>query len=136
MINQKPVFDLNSLESISKMARGDRSFVLQLLGTFAEQAEVLIGDVARAAAMSDLETFMRAVHTLGGSSRTMGFLRLADVCSRAEYAVKVTRPKRFDLLVAPITAEFRLARDEARHLLQPLFASNPRPSVAPHASFA
>ena len=101
-------------------AGGDRSFVQSLMMSWATQSEELLRDAIRAVYWFDAPLFLRAVHTLGGSSRTLGLNHFADVCTRTENSLRSGNAQPLGEHLGFITTAYRAAKTEASHMLTDL----------------
>lgn len=65
-------------------ANAGEDFVVELVGTFAEEAPQLLADLRSALQASDTERFRRAAHSLKSNSNTFGATRLAELARTLE----------------------------------------------------
>ncbi len=59
-------------------------FVAELVGTFLEEAPQMLGELRRAMAAGDAESFRRAAHSLKSNSHTFGASRLGEMARALE----------------------------------------------------
>jgi HPt (histidine-containing phosphotransfer) domain-containing protein len=112
--------DNDPLNALISFAGGDTLFVQSLMSSWATQSEELLRDAIRAVYWFDSQLFLRAVHTLGGSSATVGLHDLADVCLRTESAVRSGHANSLGEHLGFIMAAYRVAKTEASHMLTDL----------------
>jgi CheY-like chemotaxis protein/HPt (histidine-containing phosphotransfer) domain-containing protein len=67
-------------DNLRSLAGDDEQFLIDLMSTYVKFADSLMGPMEN----DDAESFGRLAHTLAGSSRNLGAMRLADLCSAAE----------------------------------------------------
>ena len=79
----QPALDEESIASLRELGDDD-SFMLDLLGQYVEQADRLILAIAEAVRADDVKSWVGTMHSLAGSSRNVGALRLGAVCTAAE----------------------------------------------------
>ena len=96
----------------------DREFVSSVLAEYLHSAAHQIQSIAAAQQTEDFDALKRVAHTLKGSSRTIGAMRLASVCADLE-SMGVARDTR------GAAAKIGALRDEYRLLLQELQAHLP-----------
>jgi len=81
LLEALPILNADTLEEATG---GDREFARELAQVFASTSLPLVHEYTRAVAEGRLNDAVRAVHTLKGSSRTIGLERLGEVCSKLE----------------------------------------------------
>jgi histidine phosphotransfer protein HptB len=74
--------ELTTFRELQETAGTD--FVNELVGTFLEEAPVMLGDMRNALAARDADKFRRAAHSLKSNSNTFGALRLAAMAKDLE----------------------------------------------------
>ena len=82
----EPALDTNVLGELVSSVGDDRGFVVDLAQTFLTDAADLVGAIEGATAAADVETLVRAAHTLKSSSATLGCLHLAAIARGIELA--------------------------------------------------
>ena len=80
-MNPSPI-DANTLAEL-KAAAGDE-FIDELIGTFFEEAPLLLNELRTARAVSASERFKRAAHSLKTNAQTFGAFHLGDVARALE----------------------------------------------------
>jgi len=95
----------------------DGEFVASVLEEFLHSAAQQIDVIASAQPASDIEAIVRAAHTLKGSARTVGALRLAEVGAEFEVLAGSGQIESASAVVGKLREEYRLLREELQHLL-------------------
>ncbi|MGH8766868.1 MAG: Hpt domain-containing protein [Burkholderiales bacterium] len=72
-------------------------FVIELVGTFLEEAPQMLGELRDAQATASAERYRRAAHSLKSNSNTFGALKLGEMARKLELGGLVTD-------VAPLAA--------------------------------
>jgi len=76
--------DEEIFSELRSLAEGDAEFLRDLVDTYVEQGEMLLADARSAAAAGQAPALVQIAHTLSGSSRNVGALELARLCSAIE----------------------------------------------------
>lgn len=85
LLEALPVLNVDTLEEATG---GDRDFARELAQVFASTSAPLVTDFMSALQERRFNDAIRAVHTLKGSSRTIGLERLGEVCAKLETWVR------------------------------------------------
>jgi HPt (histidine-containing phosphotransfer) domain-containing protein len=109
-----------ALDALLSFAGGDSTFVESLMMSWTRQSEELLRDSIAAVYWFDVPAFVHAVHTLGGSSGTIGLSGLADVCAHTERSLRSGSTRPLGEYLAWIIAAYRVARTEASLILTDL----------------
>lgn len=109
--------DAEVFAELQELADGDAAFFEELIGTFDAQAEILLAKARAAAKAGETDDFLNIVHALNGSSRNVGAMEFARVCTAIErgQAPVSSLTLMFDMLEEPL----RVARVALREYLQP-----------------
>jgi HPt (histidine-containing phosphotransfer) domain-containing protein len=75
-------------------------FVGELVGTFLEEAPLMLAELRTAVAEASTDRFRRAAHSLKSNSNTFGALRLGEMARDLELGGLVTDAARIDALQA------------------------------------
>ena len=75
-------------------------FVAELVGTFLEEALLMLAELRRAVAARSADVFRRAAHSLKSNSNTFGATRLAEMARELELGGLVTGTAPLDALDA------------------------------------
>lgn len=106
--------DLSTLKSFAEP--GDGNLVNELIDLYLVEAEKSIGLIKTAAAKDDATLRNRAAHTLKGSSASLGFNQIAELCKRIEMnSREVNNSETLIGLLQLRFAEVRAALLEVKH---------------------
>jgi HPt (histidine-containing phosphotransfer) domain-containing protein len=76
--------DPTAFANLLDITGGDRVFVDELVDTFLEEGDRLVGELVAAAADGDTEGLVRPAHSLKSSCLNVGALELGELCRRLE----------------------------------------------------
>ncbi|MDX8525782.1 Hpt domain-containing protein [Mesorhizobium sp. MSK_1335] len=76
--------DRGALAKLRQLVGGAESDLLELVGSFLEEAPSIMQDLRASAQASNLNATRRAAHSLKSNARDMGATELAEVCARLE----------------------------------------------------
>jgi CheY-like chemotaxis protein/HPt (histidine-containing phosphotransfer) domain-containing protein len=97
-------FDPKVIQSLQSLAGDDASFMREVMSSYIETGD----EVIAAMEAGDPDQFGRLAHALAGSSRNVGAMRVADLCSAAENDTRqdpeAARRKYFDSIRAAYAA--------------------------------
>ncbi len=80
-----PVIDRGALQQIEELdPEQDGSLLASIIDTYVENAEVLMLELSEAAEQEDLESAVRAAHSLKSSSANVGARRFSGLCATME----------------------------------------------------
>jgi HPt (histidine-containing phosphotransfer) domain-containing protein len=113
-----PAIDPVIFAELEQLADGDAEFFQDLFGTFDEQAELLFASARAAANAGRSREFLSAVHALNGSSRNVGAMEFARICTAIEQgkAPVSSLAGMLELMEEPL----HVARLALRELLRPM----------------
>ena len=117
------VLDADALERLRSLdPTGDNKLLERVLGTFRSSLDRLIPQMRDGRHGGDAHAVRHVAHTLKSSSASVGALRLSQLCTEVEQAL------RQDSGLAPLEAQLDELLDEARRLLAvlPPLADRPR----------
>jgi HPt (histidine-containing phosphotransfer) domain-containing protein len=83
-----PPIDLAVIENLRALDDGGDGFLAEVLGMFRAESPARLSAIRCAAAGSGGRELVDVAHALKGSARTLGLLRLADVCQAIESLAK------------------------------------------------
>jgi HPt (histidine-containing phosphotransfer) domain-containing protein len=112
-----PALDPDSLTSLRELADDDPSFLTDLLAVYIQQSDMLVATANDALAAADVDAWSRAVHSIGGSSRNIGALQLAAVCTAAEKLAREGNGAGSFVLIKRLKTEYEAVKGEI-HLLR------------------
>ena len=78
----EPTIDLPTFTELQEAAGA--AFVTELVGTFLEEAPLMLAELRSAQAAGAAETFRRAAHSLKSNSHTFGATRLGELSRELE----------------------------------------------------
>ncbi|HET7435779.1 MAG TPA: Hpt domain-containing protein [Thermoanaerobaculia bacterium] len=81
--------DRAAFAELEELAGDDKDFLNEILMTYIEQVDVVMGSARDALAAGDTVAFIRAVHTLNGSSRNVGAVDVARLCAAIEHDARL-----------------------------------------------
>ncbi|MFA5137736.1 MAG: ATP-binding protein [Elusimicrobiota bacterium] len=109
----KPAVEVQALERMRLLQPpGEPDIVKDLISTYLGFAPAQVEAMTRAFAAQDARTLDKASHALKGSSRTMGAMRLGDLCADVERAARAGDLEQARVLFGPLRAEFERVKEE------------------------
>lgn len=112
-----PALDPDSITSLRELADDDPSFLTDLLAVYIQQSDTLVAKASGALTAADVDAWSRAVHAIGGSSRNIGALQLAAVCTAAEKLARESNGVGSFVLINRLKTEYEAVKREI-HLLR------------------
>jgi HPt (histidine-containing phosphotransfer) domain-containing protein len=97
-------------EQLIDATGGDHEFEIELLDEYIECTNDLLGQLSSDIRSEISPATTRAAHTLKGSSRTLGFTRMATLCEQLEASLNQQRLDSAKDMVDLIAGEFALAK--------------------------
>jgi HPt (histidine-containing phosphotransfer) domain-containing protein len=85
------VIDLATFRALEETAGAD--FVAELVGTFLEEAPLMLAELRSAAQAQDAERFRRAAHSLKSNGNTFGALALGTLARELELGGLASDPR-------------------------------------------
>jgi HPt (histidine-containing phosphotransfer) domain-containing protein len=79
-----PPIDAQVIENLRALDDGGDEFLLEVLSVFRAESPLRLAAIRRAAAGSASRELVGVAHALKGSARTLGLVRLAEVCQEIE----------------------------------------------------
>jgi HPt (histidine-containing phosphotransfer) domain-containing protein len=108
-----PIIDPAAIENLRALNPGDNDeFLREIIGIFLEDTPTRIGELEAALGHQDMEKFVRAAHSIKGSSANLGALALRAVAERLEHHARKSGLGDAPAMVGEIKAEFNLAKAE------------------------
>lgn len=104
--------DMSTFAELQETAGAD--FVAELVGTFLEEAPLMLAELRRALAAQSADAFRRAAHSLKSNSDAFGAGRLAEMARALELDGVVIDVARLDALDAEYQRVARALEDLAR----------------------
>jgi HPt (histidine-containing phosphotransfer) domain-containing protein len=99
-----PTIDLATFRELQETAGAE--FVGELVGTFLEEAPVMLADLRASLAAGDADRFRRAAHSLKSNSNTFGAHALGALAKDLELSGLATVAGRGPLALDPVAAEY------------------------------
>jgi HPt (histidine-containing phosphotransfer) domain-containing protein len=112
----RPSLDRQSIASLRELGDDDASFLSDLLAVYIEQSDLLVAKAGDALRAADIDGWSRALHALGGSSRNIGALHLAAVCTAAEKLAQASNGAASFVLVTRLKTEYAAVKKEIHTL--------------------
>ncbi len=94
----EPIIDVATFAELQDAAGAE--FVSELVGTFLEEAPVMLAELRRAQAAPDFDAFRRAAHSLKSNGQTFGAAQLAAMARTLELGGMITDAALLDALEA------------------------------------
>ena len=114
-MSDSPAVDRATYAALEEMA--DAEFARELVGTFLEEAPVMLKDLHAALADGDAERFRRSAHSLKSNGNTFGALKFAGLARDLEHeglaSIDHANPQMLDALdaeYARVAAELEVLR--------------------------
>ena len=87
------------------MVDGDAQLAAEVVGEFTTALQSATDEITAALLAGHTNTLIVSAHRLKSSSRTVGAMRLGELCDRLETGAKDTSTDRLRVLVSAVTAE-------------------------------
>jgi len=114
-----PVIDLQAIDSLRSLdSEGDGAFLRELIEVFLQDTPLRLTDLDQALAKSDAPTFIRAAHTIKGSSSNFGATRLSKLAQEIEAAGKTGNLASSVPSCARLRAEYALVAEALSKIAQ------------------
>ncbi|MEY4938388.1 MAG: hypothetical protein RIQ93_123 [Verrucomicrobiota bacterium] len=114
----EPIIDLQTIEDLRSLNPGDNNeFLREIVVIFLADTPLRIAELDQSLGARDATKFIRAAHSIKGSSAILGALLLRTAAERLEY---LCRTDGFDNLATPIAevkTEFARAMAELARLI-------------------
>ncbi|MEI6860769.1 MAG: Hpt domain-containing protein [Verrucomicrobiota bacterium] len=113
-----PILDPEAVANLRALSPDDSdAFVKEILGIFLEDTQLRLTDLRASRDLCDVPTFVRAAHSVKGSSSNVGAGELRAAAEKLEQHAKQHGLTDTDSLVAEIEAAFTRVEPELRKLL-------------------
>ncbi len=106
-----PALDPEAIAALRDLSPEDDSFLREIIQTYLEDTPKRIHEVRLALSAADSVAFVRATHTIKGSSSNLGAERLRRTAERLEHGARQNGLHGMEQAVADLEAEFATARD-------------------------
>lgn len=113
-----PVVDLEAIENLRALSPGDGDvFLKEILGIFLEDMPVRIAELHRSNAANDAESFIRAAHSIKGSSSNVGAAEVRAIAETLEHHSRKQGIAGQEAQIAQLEAAYSRAKVELEKLL-------------------
>ncbi|HWZ93900.1 MAG TPA: Hpt domain-containing protein [Opitutaceae bacterium] len=115
-----PILDQEAIDNLRMLdADGGDTFLREIIGVFIEDAPQRIAEIDQSLASGDTATFIRAAHTIKGSSSNVGAAALRAAAEKLEHYAKKNGLVDVATLIADVKTEFASAKTALNGLLTP-----------------
>jgi HPt (histidine-containing phosphotransfer) domain-containing protein len=113
-----PVLDQEAIDNLRMLdPDGGDTFLREIIGIFLEDAPLRIVEIDQSLAAGDAATFVRAAHTIKGSSANVGAAALRAVAEKLEHHAKKDGLVDVAALIAELKTEFANAKTALNELI-------------------
>lgn len=115
-----PIIDPEAIQTLRDLNPGDNDeFLRDITGIFLEDTPLRIKELEVSLEKGDAPTFVRAAHTIKGSSSNLGALALRATAERLEYQSRKSGLVDVASDIATLKLEFAALQVELQKILQP-----------------
>ncbi|HTB80632.1 MAG TPA: Hpt domain-containing protein [Opitutaceae bacterium] len=115
-----PILDPEALENLRALdPDGGDVFLREVAGIFLEDTPKRLAELEQSLAAADAATFIRAAHSIKGSSANLGAMALRAVAEQIEHNAKKEGLAGAGALIGELKTEFDRARTALNELLPP-----------------
>ena len=119
MSSDSPVIDPQALENLRALSPDDNDeFIREIFAIFIEDTPKRIEELDQSLAAKDSSKFVRAAHSIKGSSANLGALALKIASERLENQSRKTGLEDVAALVAEVKVEFERAKAAINELIK------------------
>ncbi|MBW2273983.1 MAG: Hpt domain-containing protein [Deltaproteobacteria bacterium] len=119
----RSVIDANAYAEVEAIADGQVEFMVELLGQYLSDGQLLVSSLSSATAAGDGQGLERPAHTLMSASANVGALRLADLCGELRMMGQRGALEGACRILALAEDEFELVKTELERRLDKLFGN-------------
>lgn len=117
-MSETPVIDLDTIETLKSLNPDDNGeFLKEIIAIFLEDTPQRIAELESSLGKGDLPTFIRAAHSIKGSSSNMGAMVLRETAEALESKAKASGLASVGELLIRIKADFAQAECEIKKQL-------------------
>lgn len=103
--NEQPIISPDTLAEMESLQMdGEPDIVIEIFSTFLEVTPPRINNLSQLAEKRDLKALSREAHALKSSARTIGALRLGDLCQQMEQLEELGLVDQKQIILANIKA--------------------------------
>jgi HPt (histidine-containing phosphotransfer) domain-containing protein len=113
------ILDLEKIESLRKIGREDKGFLLELIGMFLEQAPYYIAQIQEHTNESRFDKLEVVAHTLKGTSANIGARKLMQICEQIEKVAKRSDASRINSLMEDLNTIYNTTARSMKELMSP-----------------
>lgn len=115
-----PVIDQQAIENLRSLNPGDNDeFLRELVGIYLEDTPQRIAELEQSLAANDSAKFIRAAHSIKGSSANLGATALRRVAERLENQARTGGLDNVSAMISEIKTQFAGTQQEFARLLPP-----------------
>lgn len=113
-----PIVDLEAIENLRALSPDDGDvFLKEILGIFLEDMPVRIAELHRSNASGDTESFIRAAHSIKGSSSNVGAAEVRAIAETLEHHSRKHGIAGQEAQISELEAAYARAKTELEKLL-------------------
>lgn len=113
-----PVVDLEAIENLRSLSPDDGDvFLKEILGIYLEDMPLRIAELHRSSTSGDIESFIRAAHSIKGSSSNVGAAQVRDIAQSIEHGSRKQGLSGQEEQIAQLEAAYGRAQAELRKFL-------------------
>ena len=114
-----PIIDPEAIQTLRDLNPGDNDeFLRDITGIFLEDTPLRIKELETSLEKGDAPTFVRAAHTIKGSSSNLGALALRATAERLEYQSRTSGLVDVATDIAALKNEFAVLQVELQKIVQ------------------
>lgn len=112
--------DPQAIENLRALNPGDNDeFLREIAGIFLEDTPIRIAELDQSLAAGDVPRFVRAAHSIKGSSANLGALDLRAAAEKLEHQSRDAGLENVTGLLSQLKSEFTRAEAELRQIVTP-----------------
>ncbi len=113
-MSESPLVDPAAIQNLREL--GDDEFLTEIIGIFTDDTPKRMDELRTSFAAGDSATFVRAAHSVKGSSSNLGAERLRVLAEKLEQDAKTDGIAGLDTRIAVLEETFRLTAEELAKL--------------------
>jgi histidine phosphotransfer protein HptB len=116
-MSNSPAISAEAIDNLRSLSPDDGdSFLKEIISIFLEDTPKRVEDLHSSRASADTPAFVRAAHSIKGSSSNLGAMELRDIAERLEHHARQHGMVEVDEQVAALEAAFLRAKAELEKL--------------------
>lgn len=113
-----PILDIEAIENLRALSPDDGDvFLKEILTIFIEDTPARIADLHNSRASADVPSFVRAAHSIKGSSSNVGASELRSIAEHLEHQARTHGLAEVEAHVAELEAAFVRVHAELKNLI-------------------